>query len=141
MSTRLESSANYATYRGRDLPVAFQGRDEVALGDDGGDFPDALERGRSPRTGAWVKVPGPALERMFRRGVTALWRGERVAIDRVDESAGVAGFWFTGDRAWALENGLEGSQHDGGYAGTAPVGEFTGVTVTEADRAIPGADR
>lgn len=141
VSARLQSSTNLATYRGRALPVAFQGRDEVALADDGGDFPDALERGSSPRSGPWVKVPGPALERMFRRGVTAVWRGQRVAIDLVDETAAVAGFWFTGDRAWALENGLQGSQHDGGYAGTAPVGEFTDITVTEADRTIPGADR
>ena len=141
MSTRLESSANYATYRGRDLPVAFQGGDEVALADDGGDYPDALERGRSARTGRWVKVPGPALERMFRRGVTASWRGQQVAIDLVDQDAGVAGFWFDGDPAWARENGLRGSQHDGGYAGTAPVGEFSDVVVTEGERTIPGADR
>ena len=114
MSEPLESTTKRALPGAR--PVPFQGRDEVALGDDGGDFPDALERGHSPRTGAWVKVPGSALERMSRRDVTALWRGERVAVDLVDETAAVAGFWFTGDRAWALENGLQGSQHDGGYA-------------------------
>lgn len=141
MSSRLESSANYATYRGRDLCVAFQGRDEVALDDDGGEFPDALERGRSARAGAWVKVPGPSLDRMYRRGVSATWRGEKVFIDRVDDATGAAGFWFTGEREWALAHGLEGSQHDGGYSGVAPVGEFTDVVVTEADRSIPGADR
>ena len=120
----MKVSGQYADYRGREYDVVAVAPPTVLLRVDEGSasLPDELERGSHWAT--WARIPIAATTRVFRRSVSATWRGEEVSVMGVDgDRAGVA---YLGDPWFAEENGLEGSQHDG-WSGWAPVAELSDV--------------
>lgn len=133
----VEGSHSRATYAGRDLRVRSQARDTVSLVDDGGPFPDAVERVDRPGD-SYASVPWTSVERLVRRSVHASWRGHRVSLVKVRDDR--AGFWYSGDDVdWAVAEGLDGSVRDGGFGGTAPLTDLVDVQVTDTEQPIPGA--
>lgn len=125
-------SAQMAVYRGRDLVEYSVARTTVNVVDDGGDFPDAIDRGEAGvPTVAWVQLPKTVLTRRYRRSVTAEWDGEHIAI--VARNADVAYFRFNGAQEWALKHALPGSRYDGGWTGEAPVAELSNIQIHQDD--------
>lgn len=116
-------------YRGRRYELLFHGDGWRALalgGAPASDFPDALEAGSNSR-GDWVKVPADQVV-WWRVGVSALWKGERVAVVG-REDGGTVGVTTTDPRR-AARLGIPGDQQQG-WLGRAPVAELTDVEVSE----------
>lgn len=130
--TPIDTSGRRASYAGRTLTLAFRGSHHFGLGDDGGEFPDAIERGTNSTVGAWVKVPRGAVDRVWEHYVGATWDGQPVQVlavdgDRVTVSHGR-------DQAWAEAHGLRGSHRDGGWTGHAPRQELQDVYIEDVEK-------
>lgn len=128
-ASTLQVSRAEGEYRGRRYELLFHGDGWRALAHGGApatDFPDALELGSNSR-GDWVKLPAD-LVTWWRVGVSAVWKGERVAVvgREVDGTVGVT----TTDPRRAARLGIPGDQHQG-WLGRAPVAELTDVEVSE----------
>lgn len=120
-----------AEYRGRRYEIVFYGNDwhAVARGDAPlSEFPDALEVGSNNRL-KWVKLPTSLISR-WRVGVTAEWKGERVAVVGQKEHEGMVGIDFAGDPQKATALGIPGSQFEGWHH-VVPVAELSDVEVHE----------
>lgn len=116
-------------YRGRRYELLFHGDGWRALAHGGApaaDFPDALEFGSNSR-GDWVKLPTEQVT-WWRVGVSAVWKGERVAVVG-GERDGTVGVTTTDPRR-AARLGIPGDQQQG-WLGRAPVAELTDVEISE----------
>jgi len=116
-------------YRGRRYELLFHGDGWRALAHGGApvdDFPDAIAFGSNSR-GDWVKVPTASVT-WWRIGVSALWKGERVAVVG-RERDGIVGVSTTDPRR-AATLGIPGDQYNG-WVGQAPVAELSDVEVSE----------
>ena len=116
-------------YRGRRYELLFHGDGWRALAHGGApasEFPDALELGSNSR-GEWVKLPTEHVT-WWRVGVSAVWKGERVAVVG-SERDGMVGVTTTDPRR-AAALGIPGDQHQG-WLGKAPVAELSDVEVSE----------
>ena len=133
-------SAQMAVYRGRDVVEQSVARTTVNLVDDGGEFPDAVDRGEAAGRPPvpWVRVPKAALTRRYRRVVTAMWDGERVEI--VARRSGVAHFLYDQSQQWAEQHALAGSRYEGGWRGQAPVDELSDIRITEYEAPTGGQE-
>ncbi|MBI5339049.1 MAG: hypothetical protein HZB45_15320 [Mycolicibacterium rufum] len=127
-----------ATYRGRQLPIAFSGDDWVALrASPGQDIPEGFEFGESSvgqgRREPWVKVPRSSLDEIVHRRVTGTIAGHQVTL-RQRMPDGRIRVTFLGSPAVAQAIGLDGDQYMG-WTGLFAPEDFDSIEVEETRRA------